>query len=545
MMKYISLFSGIGAFEKALDNLGVPYELVAYCEIDKYASKSYAAIHGVPETMNLGDITKVDEKSLPKDLDLITYGFPCQDISAAGKTKGLFNEDGSKTRSGLFFDALRIIEETRPKVAIAENVKNLLSKKFTEQFELVKASLDAAGYNSYYQILNAKDFGVPQNRERVFIVSIRKDIDVGWPFTFPEGFPLQFRLKDVLEDMVDEKFYLSDKAVSGLIAHKQRNIENGNGFGFQLKDEDDIAPTLRARYYKDGSECLIKACENKAASPQIIQVAQMYGTDRTQNPQAGRIYDTEGISPTMDTCSGGNRMPKILVREATKKGYAEAHEGDSVNFEQPNSKTRRGRVGKQMAHTLNTTCNLQGVVVSEPNVLYQRRTEYGKQVRKAYESGEVTEKWGNMKEFVPRTDGIANTLSTVDKDNYLIEPVFDDTKVTAAAMRGRYDENGAVQQNIEVSDREHANALTTVQKDSMAAEIHLNCLRIRRLTPKECFRLMGFDDADFEKAASVNSNSQLYKQAGNSIVVPVLEHIFHALFANGALENKKEGELIG
>lgn len=455
-MKYISLFSGIGAFEKALDNLGVPYELVAYCEIDKYASKSYAAIHGVPETMNLGDITKVDEKSLPKDLDLITYGFPCQDISTAGKAKGLFNEDGSKTRSGLFFDALRIIEETRPKVAIAENVKNLLSKKFTEQFELVKASLDAAGYNSYYQILNAKDYGVPQNRERVFIVSIRKDIDVGWPFIFPEPVPLERRLKDVLEDTVDEKFYLSNKLIEYVCATGTKN------FFYAPEIDLDIARPLTATMHK----------------------MHRASTDN---------YVSESYLKSEVKVSIKDGKPFVPVREATKKGYAEAYEGDSVNFEQPNSKTRRGRVGKQMAQTLNTTCNLQGVVVGEPNVLYQRRTEYGKQVRKAYESGEVTEKWGNMKEFAPRTDGIANTLSTVDKDNYL----------------------------------------------------HDGNLRIRRLTPKECFRLMGFDDADFEKAASVNSNSQLYKQAGNSIVVPVLEHIFHALFANGALENKKEGELIG
>ncbi len=215
-MKLLSLFSGIGAFEKALDNLGIPYELVAFCEIDKYAAKSYQAIHGVPETMNLGDITKVDEKRLPKDIDLITYGFPCQDISIAGNQKGLFNADGSQTRSGLFFEALRIIEETQPRVAIAENVKNLTGKKFAEQFRLVLESLEQAGYNNYWKVLNAKDFGIPQNRERVFIVSIRKDIDNG-TFRFPNGFPLELRLKDVLEDEVDERYYISDVSMNSLI----------------------------------------------------------------------------------------------------------------------------------------------------------------------------------------------------------------------------------------------------------------------------------------------------------------------------------------
>ena len=123
MLKYISLFSGIGAFEKALFNIGVPYELINYCEIDKYASKAYSLIHHIPESKNLWDITKVNETALPSDVDLITYGFPCQDISIAGKKQGFVSEDGKKTRSGLFFDALRIIEHCKPKVAIAENVK--------------------------------------------------------------------------------------------------------------------------------------------------------------------------------------------------------------------------------------------------------------------------------------------------------------------------------------------------------------------------------------------------------------------------------------
>ena len=209
-MKLLSLFSGIGAFEKALDNLEIQYELVAYCEIDKHASKSYSAIHGIPETMNLGDITKVDEKALPNDIDLITYGFPCQDISLAGKQKGLFNEDGSQTRSGLFFEALRIIEATKPRVAIAENVKNLTSKKFAEQFGIVLNSLEEAGYNNYWKVLNAKDYGIPQSRERVFVVSIRKDVDNN-EFKFPQGIELKTTVSDFADfrekDDLTKSFY--------------------------------------------------------------------------------------------------------------------------------------------------------------------------------------------------------------------------------------------------------------------------------------------------------------------------------------------------
>ncbi len=266
-MKILSLFSGIGAFEKALDNLGKDYELVAFSEIDKYATKSYCAVHGVDESLNLGDITKIDESTLPKDIDLITYGFPCQDISLAGKQKGLFNEDGTQTRSGLFFDALRLIETTQPRVAIAENVKNLTGKKFKEQFEIVLASLEQAGYNNYWKVLNAKNFGVPQNRERVFIVSIRKDIDDG-KFAFPEGFPLEKRLKDVLEDEVDEKFYISNSQLNNLVRNGNNNC-NPSGKGMNGKvHTGEVAPTLTT---------------NKGEGPKIIE--PFIAASRGRNPQ--------------------------------------------------------------------------------------------------------------------------------------------------------------------------------------------------------------------------------------------------------------------
>ena len=409
-MKLLSLFSGIGAFEKALDNLGIPYELVGYCEIDKYASKSYAAIHNVPEDMNLGDITKVDEKALPKDIDLVTYGFPCQDISLAGKQKGLFNEDGTQTRSGLFFEALRIIEETKPRIAIAENVKNLVGKKFKAPSKIVLDSLEAAGYNNYWKVLNAKDYGIPQNRERVFIVSIRKDIDTG-RFEFPKGFPLELRLKDVLEEEVDGKYYLDNSQIQKVKINNPDALAYDKsmlGFENHAREYNDIMPAITAREWKEPR--LI----NQGRLRQIGQVSPARG-----NPQCGRVYDAEGISPTVDTCGGGNRMPKV-----------------------------------------------------------------------------------------------------------------------AAAMRGRYTLDGIVEQHIEVSDRQEANAITTVQKDSMVAEpmaLDEQNRYIRKLTPKECFRLMGFDDEDFAKEEAVNSNTQLYKQAGNSIVVAVVKYLIWELLHCGTL----------
>lgn len=305
-MKLLSLFSGIGAFEKALDNLQIPYELVAYCEIDKYASKSYAAIHGVSESLNIGDITKVDEQALPKDIDLITYGFPCQDISLAGKQKGLFNADGTQTRSGLFFEALRIIEVTKPRVAIAENVKNLTGKKFQQQFKIVLDSLEQAGYNNYWQVLNAKDYGIPQNRERVFIVSIRKDIDTGF-FRFPEGFPLELRLKDMLEDEVDEQYYLSNVQIEKL--HMKSNdalVYDKSMIGFEgnAREYNDIMPTITSREWK----------EPRVVNESRLNEINMLGLLNIKgNEQVRRVYGTDGISPTLNTMQGGNRQPKVLV----------------------------------------------------------------------------------------------------------------------------------------------------------------------------------------------------------------------------------------
>lgn len=465
-MKVLSLFSGIGAFEKALDNMGASYELAAYCEIDKYASKSYAAIHGVSESMNLGDITKVDEKALPHDLDLVTYGFPCQDISVAGRQKGLFDEEGKQTRSGLFFEALRIIQETQPRVAIAENVKNLTGAKFRTQFELVLKSLEEAGYNNYWKVLNLKDFGIPQNRERVFIVSIRKDIDNG-AFTFPTGFPLTLRLKDMLEAEVDEKYYLSKKMIDYVTADVQ-----GCGFGGEINPE--IARTLNATMTKMHRA----GVDNYVSDAYVRQIGNCCPTKTRDNQNQGRIYDTEGIAPALNCMGDGNRQPCILDGG---KAYAAAMRG---RYNEDGKVEQQFEVSdREYANTITSVQKDSLAAVTEPAILTPKRTEYGKAIRKAYEAGEVWESRHNMTTLEPRTDGISNTLTTVQKDNYLLEP-------------------------------------TT---------------RIRKLTTKECFRLMGFSDQDHAKAAEVNSNTQLYRQAGNSIGVPCVEYILMALIDCGAL----------
>ena len=402
-MKLLSLFSGIGAFEKALDRKNINYNLVNYCEFDKYASKSYSLIHNVSETMNLGDITKVNISELKSySADLITYGFPCQDISNAGKQRG-FEHDGQLTRSGLFFYASKIIGRVKPKVAICENVKALTSKRFTKEFDVVLSTLEDMGYRNYWQVLNAKDYGIPQNRERVFIVSIRNDIDK--KYEFPTPIKLELRLKDILEKDVDEKYYLSDKMLNGFLKHNENHEEKGTGFKWKPRDIDGVASCLRA------NAALAPTDNTIEIKPE--RIGGIFDTEKSTH-QARSIWDKEKISPTIDTAQGGYRQPLVFVPEATKKGYAEA-----VDLEQPNSKTRRGRVGRGVAQTLNTA---------------------------------------------PR--------------QAVVEP----------------------------------------------------SLRIRKLTPKECFRLMGFDDNDVDILVENKiSNTQLYKQAGNSIVVNVLEAIFENL----------------
>lgn len=209
MLSVNELFSGIGAFRKALQRLGIPHKIVGISEIDPFAIKAYEAIYGA--TRNYGDISKVNSLEYA---DLWTYGFPCQDISVAGHQAGIIK---GETRSGLLYEVQRLLanaalSDTLPKYLILENVKNLVGKKFIDQFESWLEWLDALGYNNYWEVLNATDFGIPQNRERVFVVSVRKDVDSG--FKFPEPIALTSTMMDFLEDEVDDKFYLSDTYIA-------------------------------------------------------------------------------------------------------------------------------------------------------------------------------------------------------------------------------------------------------------------------------------------------------------------------------------------
>ena len=244
MIKVNELFAGIGAFRKALQRLNIPHEIVGISEIDKYAIKSYEAIYG--ETRNYGDISKVDKLDYA---DLWTYGFPCQDISQAGHQAGIVK---GETRSGLLYEVQRLLSVSAesgelPKYLILENVKALVSKKFITQFEEWLSWLDDLGYNSYWQVINAKDCGIPQNRERVFVVSIRKDIDKGFAFPLPQ--PLQCSMDDFLEENVEEKYYLSDAFIGDAENRSLRMAEIGNGFKFEPRERERriIAHTITTK----------------------------------------------------------------------------------------------------------------------------------------------------------------------------------------------------------------------------------------------------------------------------------------------------------
>ena len=397
-IKVGSDFSGVGAFDQALIRLGIDYETVFSCDMDKYARQTYIHNYGEPKYYP----KNVYDREIPKEpLTIFMTSPPCQSFSLAGKRKGKDSENGI-----LFFNSHEFIQQNQPRYFIFENVKGLLSddngKTFSEWCNMLGGKSingmpvlfpynNSVSYHIYHKVLNSKNYGVPQNRERVFIIGIRDDSDNN--FTWPKEIPLEKRLKDVLEDEVDDKYFLSDKMLKFVL-----NTD------FQEAKPIDI---------------------NRNHAP-CIKVG--------------------GDVPCFDI---------LKIKSATKKGYETAKEGDSINFSVPNSETRRGRVGKGVAQTLDTQCN-QAVI---------------------------------------------------------------------GAMRGRYKDDGSTEQQIELNNKDVTNTITSVQKDNLVITN-----KIRRLTPRECFRLQDFPDSFTWPV----SDSQAYKQAGNSITVAVLYNIVKKLRTNNS-----------
>lgn len=365
MMTFLDLCAGIGGFRLGLELAG--FKCIGFCEIDKFAVKSYRAMFDTEGEWYEDDITKLKGEDIPY-ADIWTFGFPCQDISIAGKQRGL-----SGKRSGVYFSIIDLIkskeEKDKPTFLLIENVKNLLSINGGWDFRKVLSELDEAGYDAMWQVLNSKDFGVPQNRERVFIIANLRSR--GRREILPIGGENSGSLKKVIDGCQGERVY-DPQGISCTLT----GCGGGGGGKTGL-------------YFIDQSTTKTKVTDNSRCI--------------TSRYTAGIVNRTASNSAVLEA-------PGIKVRNGTKKGYMEAKIGDGISLAYPNSKTRRGRVGKGVSQTLDTQC-----------------------------------------------------------------------------MQGTLTEN----------------------------------LRIRRLTPKECFRLQGFPDELFGKARFVNSDSQLYKQAGNAVTVNV------------------------
>lgn len=307
-IRVVELFAGIGAQHQALENLGIPHEIVAISEIDKHAIAGYNAIHG--EAPNLGDIRKIEH--LP-ECDLITYSFPCQDLSVAGNKKGM--AEGSDTRSSLLWEVGRLLHDMAernvlPEVLLMENVDAILNKKNIDQFRKWMMTLNAMGYTSSYAVMNAKDYGIPQNRKRCFMVST---LTFG-ELMFPSGFPLELRLKDMLEDDVDESYYLSPERIAKFEEHRKRQESHGNGFGWRPIDPRERegrisrAVTTNADRYVatfvkiPKSECQSETGEtgereSSQESDRLILAGNLH--DSRLLDQDNRVYSSDGIAPSI------------------------------------------------------------------------------------------------------------------------------------------------------------------------------------------------------------------------------------------------------
>lgn len=316
-MKLISLFTGIGAYERALKNNDVEYDLVKFCEVDKFAIQSYCAIHDASAADNLGDIQAVNPSTLP-DVDLITFSYPCTDLSLAGKQRGFFEDNGDVSRSGLFFSAADIIASCRPAFAISENVASLTLPKFKVEFDLVKSTLEEAGYHNYWTVLNAKDFGLPQHRERMFMVSIREDIDHG--FVFPHGNGESGCIADILEpeENVDAKHYLKPSRLEKLIWYNPikewegivtaGSLETGHQRD-RIYGVDGLSGTLTATDHKQPKQIDVRG--------RVQQIAKL--DSHRDNPNQYRVYDSTGLSPTLTTMGGGGRQPHIPINGGVRR----------------------------------------------------------------------------------------------------------------------------------------------------------------------------------------------------------------------------------
>ena len=603
-LRLIELFAGIGSQTQALTNIGIAHKVVAISEIDKYAIQSYEAMHG--KANNLGDIRKIGE--LP-DADLWTYSFPCQDISVAGKGAGI--KEG--TRSGLLFEVERLLrvaaeKRTLPKYLLLENVKNLVSKKFKADFDKWLDFLSELGYTNYWKVLNAKDYGIPQNRERVFCVSIRGEHE---PFVFPKPKELTIRLRDLIDEKVDEKFYLKESTIRSIL-HSTFNSRRDS-----IRPSDGLANTLLARDWR---------------GPQCVQVGEVVGEKWDKmHDISKRVYEPNGIAPTVHCQQGGNTELKIA--EDFVLGGLQKHQTPRTDGVSPTLTEAMGKGGGQTPIIIDTAEPKERFYKQAFETLKENECEVGDTIdafnKKVNKSGVcptlTTRPEGFKTAILPvvgamrgrnpedpsdRTPGVpteqrleinekglCNALTTVQKDNLVIEE--DKTDYVSRRYNEFIEEKGYVPEmfvaynkteikdvaptltgqcsspsgssavlkletpvkvNVankkgyeEASPGDYVNITYPGSKTKRGrvgnGVAHtLTCgdgnavitenVRIRKLTPRECLRLMGWKDEQIDKIVAAKiSGTQQYRQAGNGIVVQVLESIFKALFLSEENEN--------
>ena len=539
---------------------------------------------------NLGDMIKID--ALP-DCDMLTYSCPCQSLSISGHQDGLKwtcqdcgteydpasmsvaerytcpncgSHNIKSTRSGLLYEVERLLVKAKengnlPKYLLMENVDALVSKKFVDSFNDWIERLDNLGYNSYYQVINAKNAGIPQNRKRIFVISILKEYDNG-KFAFPVPFDNGIRLKDVLEDHVEERYYLSDDKVA-------KFLEN-----FKVLDKkvttrnSDIASCIRASYFKNGARNIEENIVNgngyegivePVTENEVIQIGNIAEEkENFKNPQVGRIYSADVCSPTLNTCNGGSHEPKIMqvgsvsssqdgivvdpkgISKTLTAGHFNCPKvilGVDNSANDPNIIERANCITTRENRGVSNHRGEGTAVIETPDYSYCLDANYYK--------GSSPEQYV----LKCRRQLVFENVPQYELNGYPLYPDKEGNVKAIVAMRGRYSENPSsrvsglpTEQRLEVNENDTTNCLTSVQKDNLVLEGSLpieddDCkrIRIRKLTPKECHRLMGFDDEDWNRCKEIGtSDSQGYHQAGNSIVTNVIsliaEHLYKALY---------------
>jgi DNA (cytosine-5)-methyltransferase 1 len=532
---YIELFAGIGGFRQALDTLGG--ECVFASEIDPFATRAYKALYGGASELH-GDITKIDADSVP-DHDVLVGGFPCQAFSVAGQRKGF--ED---TRGTLFFEIARIANAKKPRLMLLENVKGLLSHDDGNTFDTMCAALNDIGYAIDFRVLNSKHFGVPQNRERIFIVANRDAVHDPWilpkssdvvtrakrrateagvrtfNFNWPVDGAVITRLRDVLETDVDEKYYLSDEKTAKLVVQLNnerdgdvvfiggiesgtRRMNDGKSYsrnfrqGNRVYDSTGVATTLTSQSVGGlgGHTSLYAVSESD--SPNVAGSLEHYGND-----QMNRVYSVDGVAPTITVVSGGGREQKIAEPQVSLLGNTN-----------PSGRGMNGSVydSAGLSPTL-TTNKGEGVKVC---VEYSRKEGIGKELEQAHCLS--ASDWRGLNR---------NQAQTAVME---VRPVLTPDREEKRQNGRRFKADGEDSVTLTAQDK-HGIAIGTYPR-----------YRIRKLTPLECWRLQGFSDEAHDTVKLVGiSDSQRYKQAGNAVTVNVINAIGKRLISLLPVTDVKE-----